>query len=116
MRSIPVHTIPDLPSPSVSALDEAGPGGASHLYEISWRGGVVDLHFQEGPRAEVGENGITELALIAVLIDRLESFERGPYASGANADALVSLNEARDSLLRRHRERIERGVQGTSVV
>jgi len=116
MRTITVHDIPDLPTPIVTARDDAGPGGAPHLYGIAWTGGELELHFQEGPRGEVGENGITELSLVAVLIDRLEAFQRGPYASQDNAQALAHLGDTREALLKRHRERLARGVQGTSAV
>ena len=113
----------------VTALDGPGPGGASHRYEIEWPDCVVDepgvghcggntltIDFQNGPIKEVGTNGVTHEALLAVLIDRLEGFQSGPFANPFNADALLHLRLAQDALLSRTRERLARGVEGTLTV
>ena len=76
----------------------------------------VVLRFQNGPIAEVGTNGITHEALLAILIDRLEGFQKGPYAHGYNADALTSLRSAQASLKQRTIDRLARGVEGTHAV
>ena len=52
-------------------------------------------------------------ALLAILIDRLESFQKGPYASTYNGIALQHLRAAQESLLNRTRDRMARGVEGT---
>ncbi len=107
----------------VTAVDSPGTGGASHNYSIGLTGeeeGVVTwritLPFQTGPIREVGVNGITHEALLAVLIDRLEGFQRGKFACDANERALRGLIAARDALLDRTRERAARGVEGTHQV
>lgn len=74
------------------------------------------LLFQNGPIAESGVNGITHEVLLAVLIDRLEGFQAGPYASADNAEALDSLRNAQAALQRRTLERMNRGVEGTHQV
>ena len=117
---------------AVEVLDEPGHGGACHRYRIidldsrarataeppdsgNWTPATVytDIYFQNGPIAEVGVNGVTHEALIAIVIDRLECFQRGDYASKFNADALEHLKMAQMRLRARTRERMERGVEGT---
>ena len=66
-----------------------------------------------GPIKEAGVNGLTGEALLAILIDRLRSFQAGPYACQQNATALWHLREALDMLQVRTRARIARGVEGT---
>jgi len=98
----------------VTARDAPGPGGASHDYQIKLPDGSgVRLAFQNGPIAEAGVNGITHEALLAILIDRMEGFQAGPYANDYNAAALAHLQSAQGCLLERTRERMSRGVEGT---
>jgi hypothetical protein len=99
---------------TVSVMDEPGHGGAHHWYEISDRRGCfAKVVFQDGPVKEVGLNGVTHEALLAILIDRLECFQAGPFACEANAMALFGLRAALAQLQKRTRERIARGVEGT---
>ena len=106
----------------VEAIDGLGSGGASHVYRISnfdLRGLMlgqpyVMFSFQNGPIGEAGVNGITEAALIVILIDRMECFQAGPYANESNEVALQSLRTARDALHARTRERMARNIEGTS--
>lgn len=113
--------------------DGPGAGGANHLYTITGfdtttnpsdpfvaRHGSPARHstvlFQNGPINEVGVNGVTHEALLAILIDRLRSFQSGAYACRENAVALTKLEEARMWLNERTRGRLNRGVEGTSTV
>ncbi len=110
----------------ITVEDEPGSGGANHRYHVDgFATGSNDsegqdvstdhvvLLFQNGPIAEKGVNGITHEVLLAILIDRLEGFQRGPYAGADNAMALCHLREAQTALQRRTRERMARGVEGT---
>ena len=114
----------------IEVLDGPGSGGASHLYQVSGfdtgtnkscpfqaRYGKPSDHstilFQNGPIAEVGLNGITHEALLAILVDRLRSFQTGPFACRENALALTKLEEAQQWLGQRTRARMARGVEGT---
>lgn len=114
----------------ISVLDEPGAGGACHLYSIEGfdtssnasdpftarHGGpatVSTVLFQNGPIGEVGVNGVTHEALLAILVDRLRSFQAGPYACRENALALTKLEEAQHWLHTRTRARLARGVEGT---
>lgn len=71
------------------------------------------IPFQNGPINEVGVNGHTQEAYLAILIHRLECFQAGPYKGKFNEHALTHLEEARMWLLERTRERMARGVEGT---
>lgn len=111
--------------------DDPGPGGASHTYKISGFSRKIDigvarqqiveviavtLDFQNGAIKEAGVNGITHEALIAILLDRLCSFQNGPYQCEENADAIKYLILARAALGNRTANRSERGVEGTMKV
>ena len=101
--------------------DKVGPGSAHHCYHIeitglhSINGGpVAYVQFQRGPRAEPDSTpGATEGAVLAIVLDRLLSFQNGPYPSDWNADAITYLTSAMDCLKARAQERAERGVLGT---
>jgi hypothetical protein len=106
----------------VVAMDELGAGGASHEYMIrldttqatlgsfAW----CSIKFQKGSFLEVGVNGITNKTLLAIVGDRLASFQAGPFACHENAVALTKIQEAMMALQWRTRFRIMRGVEGTS--
>jgi hypothetical protein len=107
----------------VEAVDEPGPGGANHRYEFTYRpdpdsqygwGYTGYLQFQRGPRNEVGSTpGMTEGAVLAVLIDRLEAFQAGEFYCLENEAALVHLRDALAWTKIRTERRAERGVLGT---
>lgn len=118
---------------TISVLDSPGAGGACHLYDIrgfdtasnasdpfTERYGKPSDHttilFQNGPIPEVGVNGVTQEALLAVLIDRLRAFQAGPYSCRENAIALTHLEDALHWLHHRTRARQRRGVEGTHQV
>lgn len=105
---------------SVVAVDEPGPGGAHHryLFDLDVKGEhrheAGYLQFQRGPRNETESvPGVTEGAVLAVVIDRLESFQAGEYACEENAEALRCLHDALDWMRLRTHRRAERGVLGT---
>lgn len=115
---------------TISVVDEPGAGGAHHHYAITFRderhgcerSPISDEHrrnclvvFQNGPINEAGVNGISQEALLAICIDRLECFQKGQYACRENAIALTHLQDAMHWLQHRTRERIARGVEGTSA-
>jgi len=105
----------------IEVQDERGDGGANHLYQIRGVQGpldhhpipTIDIRFQNGPLQEVGANGISNEALLAVVIDRMRGFESGQFACRENALALNKLEEAMMWLQKRTRDRMDRGVEGT---
>jgi hypothetical protein len=129
MREITSHIVnPANDKIRIAVTDAPGSGGANHRYEIAGfdtatnhslaSGGVEPkdktvILFQNGPIAEAGINGVTQEVLLAIVADRLQCFQAGPYASDLNAKALEHVNAAQEALLSRTRERMARGVEGT---
>ena len=103
----------------ITVMDKPGPGGAHHWYRVTGANGddLGRLHipFQNGPIAEVGVNGVTNEVLLAIVIDRLRSFQAGPCPSHENSEALRSAETALEWLKERTRDRMKRGVEGTSA-
>lgn len=100
----------------IAVLDEPGAGGANHQYEVALAPGasaICAIDFQNGPINEVGVNGVTHEVLLAIVADRLRSFQKGPYSCKANACALTHIEEAQHWLQQRTLERMRRGVEGT---
>lgn len=125
MRVIDEHKVnPANDTLDITVEDDPGQGGANHSYRIHFGerpNGLptlspVDINFQNGPIAEVGVNGLTHEALLAVVADRLRSFQKGPYSCKANACALTHIEEAQHWLQQRTLERMRRGVEGTHTV
>lgn len=126
MREITIHrevrdihgvaaTIPD--PVGVFAVDEPGEGGACHVYEMRVNGpGVAHkrVSFQNGPVKEAGVNGISNEALLAVIIDRMEGLANGPFPCAHNDIALTSLRNAMETMQDRTLDRMARGVEGAS--
>lgn len=122
MREITHHKLNGLNDAlSVEVLDEPGAGNACHLYRIAAtnrteasRAVCCDIDFQNGPIQEAGINGVSNESLLAVLIDRMQGFQSGPFACRDNAIALTHLEEALMWLQKRTRDRLARGVEGTT--
>jgi hypothetical protein len=102
------------PQIEIAVMDEPGAGGASHRYLLGYADTNQSIKFQEGPIKEAGVNGVTQEALLAVVIDRLQSFQAGPFPSRENALALTKCQEALMWLQTRTRDRIARGVEGVT--
>lgn len=104
----------------IEVEDDPGHGGACHNYRLTFGEGIKHQHylirFQNGPIALVGTNGLTHEALLAILIDRLEGFQSGPYACPENGMALSCLQSAQRELKSRTEKRLARGVEGTHTV
>lgn len=108
----------------IKVFDNPGAGGASHRYCIYRPQDAVNeelnasisvnLQFQVGNPAE-SINGISNESLLAVVRDRLEGFQSGPFAGQENQDALDCVKAAMTFLQRRTIERQERGVEGQTV-
>lgn len=101
----------------IEAADDLGPGGANHKYQIHF---FKDKEWQKGPRVdfqcgavpEVGPNGVTNEALLAIMIDHVGMFQKGPYSCRENALALTKMEEALHWFEARTRDRKLRGVEG----
>lgn len=110
----------------ITALDAPGSGGANHKYRISLYDAnetvpkaakmSIEINFQNGPIGEAGYNGLSNEALLAIVIDRMRGFQSGPFKSRENALAHTALEEALMWLQYRTRQRMRRGVEGTHQV
>lgn len=103
---------------SVGTHDRLCPGGApiGYIVTLDYDGTGNDchnvpLHFQAGPVAENGTNGLTNEVLLAIVADRLEHFQKGPFPCGANEEALGHVRKALAWLFARTRDRVNRGVE-----
>jgi len=131
MRELTEHKInPANDTLKIEVIDDPGSGGANHFYLVTG----VDYHanpscnkneamlppgaivFQNGTIPENGVNGLTQEVLLAIVADRLRSFQKGPYACKANACALTHIEEAQHWLQQRTIERMRRGVEGTHAL
>jgi hypothetical protein len=122
-REITSHKVNECNEAISITADERNPenGNASHHYTLAWHeqddsGCDIEICFQNGPIKEVGVNGVTNEALLAIVADRLEGFQSSKWACGENADALIAVNLAMESLKARTAQRIARGVEGTHEV
>ncbi len=130
MRELSDHKItPANNELTITVCDEPGAGGANHLYRITGFDPTTNpsdllaepeddiarifILFQNGPIKESGVNGITQEALLAIVIDRLRSFQSGPFSCRENAIALTKCEEALMWLKKRTLDRTARGVEGT---
>ena len=77
---------------------------------------LAEVHFQEGPIKECGVNGVCNEDLIAMVICRLEHFQKGVFSCRENALAITKLEEALLWLRKRTMGREQRGVEGTNKV
>lgn len=119
MRELTSHKCSDLNEQiKIQVMDEPGYGGACHAYDIgpadsAWS--ECEIRFQKGAVKDAGLNGISDEALLAIVEDRLVSFQAGPFACGENKWALHHIQEALSHLKDRTRDRVKRGVEGRSV-
>ncbi len=83
---------------------------------------LAAIKFQKGPTKEtllngdvrdVGLNGLTHEALLAIVLDRLERFQTGTFACEENAKAGKKIKEALKILGERVKDRVKRGVHDT---
>lgn len=120
MREILLHHSKDKQQPiRLFALDEPEPGFAPRRYGVS----TTDPHISpvaihqtlQFIGAEAVPVPLTNEALIAILIDRLECWEKGQFTCAENFTALESLRKALSCLKTRTKRRQIRGVEGKAV-
>lgn len=93
---------------------------APHHFQVRPSGDSLEIlsevEFQEGPIKECGVNGVMNEDLIAMVICRLEHFQKSDFACRENALAITKLEEALLWLRKRTMGRENRGVEGTHKV
>lgn len=104
----------------VIVIDEPGYGGAHHEYRVvtvndpAGEATAARVSFQNGPVKEFGVNGCHQEDLLAIVLDRLESFQQaGEWRCRENALAITKIEEAMHWLNHRTATRVARGVEGT---
>lgn len=117
----------------VFAIDEQGPGGARHLYQVCKHGTariveeddtfrtrpenmLATIQLQCGARKDPEAiSGVIDSDLLEIVRDRLSDFQNGPYPSYETAQALYHVENALMWLNRRVEDRATRGVLGTET-
>lgn len=74
------------------------------------------IHFQEGPIEERGVNGVMNEDLLAMVLTRLEHFQKSEFKCRENENAIDAIEDAMYWLRKRTRERKARGVEGTHAI
>lgn len=107
----------------VVCTDEPGASGACHQYVIETSPMISEepiavvgqISFQNGPVKEAGVNGCHQEDLLAIVIDRLQHFQKGDFSCRENALAITKIEEAMHWLNHRTAGRVKRGVEGTNI-
>lgn len=116
MKEVTSHIVNDSPMAVLRIFadtDSVGPGGAPNHYQVTgFDLGLnacfkdqsteaelfkTDIFFQHGNPSPM-PNGLTIEVLLAIAADRLEGFQKGPYAHPKNATALDHIYGALDAL------------------
>ena len=119
MKEITIHATEKGPPPvRVFREGEPGNGGAHFQYRVALQqlgaretGTEFRLKFQQGDPAQQ-VNGVTNEALLAIVIDRMEEYQEGDFKCRANEMALYHLWSALSLLQARTLDRKRRGVEG----
>jgi hypothetical protein len=106
----------------IQTTDDPASDGANHAYRVSVFPinrtadakpvSTAELTFQNGGLKEVGANGITDQALLAVVLDRVRGFNNGPFRCRENSIVITKLEEALMWMEKRSNDRSRRGVEG----
>lgn len=95
---------------AISALSD-GTNVAGHVYTAVAGANVTDVRFQMGGVADNGVNGLTNEALLAILIHRTKLLD-SKFGCDENKRAIQHMEEALVNLEVRSARRIVRGVEG----
>lgn len=82
-----------------------------HVYQVLAGPKVLNVEFQLGPVKENGVTGVTNEALLAIVLHRLR-FLDSKFPCAENTVAIGGLMSALEALERRTQGRIARGVEG----
>ena len=85
-----------------------------HQYTVTYGANTTTVLFQRGPVKEQGVNGLTNEALLAILIHRTK-FLDSKFGCDENKRAIQHMEEALVNLEVRTARRMVRGVEGTNV-
>jgi hypothetical protein len=102
-----------------SATDEKSADGSHHHYaftNVPAPGApeipLSSIKFQNGRPEDVGVNGVSDVMVLAAVVDHLQGFQRGPFACNENTQAIAALENAIAWI--RLRPNLSGRVQGTA--
>lgn len=108
-----IHT--DHNGVSVNAISfNAGKDVEGHVYHTQAGAKSSSIEFQLGPVGENGVNGLTNEALLAILIHRTKYLDN-KFPCDENKRAIQHMEEALVNLEVRTARRMVRGVEGKSI-
>jgi len=109
-----IHT--DHNGVAVNAISATGDGVnvEGHEYQVLTGPKTTSISFQRGGVADNGVNGLTNEALLAILIHRTK-FLNGKFPCDENNRAIQHMEEALVNLEVRTARRMARGVEGKEV-
>lgn len=101
---------------AVNAISRLADGTdvAGHHYQVLVGSEQVTIDFQRGPVKDNGVNGLTNEALLAILINRTHHLD-GKFPCKENKEALFHMESALSWLNQRTAARLQQGVEGTNV-
>lgn len=85
-----------------------------HNYQVLHGTTQSNIHFQHGTVTDNGLNGVTNEALLSILLHRLH-YLNDKFPCVENLLAIDHINNALCHLEKRTQSRIERGVEGVNV-
>lgn len=85
-----------------------------HFYDVIAGDSLTPIQFQLGPVKEVGVNGITNEALIAIVLHRLRVLNE-KFPCRENSLAITNIEQGQMWLEQRTRNRQKRGVEGFNI-
>lgn len=103
----------------IEAIGEPQHDGSVREYKIDAPDypGAGFIVFHTGPHNE-GQtiNGLTNEVLLAIVLDRMQAWQSGPFQCPENAESALHIERALDAIRRRAAKRHDRGVLGTTTV
>ena len=85
-----------------------------HQYQVLAGSKIQDVDFQMGPVKENGVNGVTNEALLAIIIHRTKYLNE-KFPCRENSIAITKMQEALHWFDHRTKDRIDRGVEGVNI-
>lgn len=110
-----IHTDQNNVAVNATSTLADGTNVEGHQYQVILdSAGSVNINFQNGPVKENGVNGLTNEALLAILIHRTKYLDN-KFGCDENKRAIQHMEEALVNLEVRTARRMVRGVEGTNV-
>jgi hypothetical protein len=109
-----IYTDPNGVTVDAVKVDYHGNECNGHRYDFTAGSRSGSIVFQHGPVKEAGVNGLTNEALLEILIHRTEYLD-SQFPCNENKIAIERMVDALNAFESRTASRIKRGVEGTNV-